>query len=848
MRDDAPMVTARLFTLQLGANERNMNGWKRVQYTFDQLRVYMLTHNEQREKSGFCFVPGEIAGRQRTKKAIKQIDCLVFDCDGLQKLVEVVANLRAHDVYAFVYTSFSHLSRRTFVETDKYRSWAKSAGKPDEPRDADDIADYFKAQGKTLYTGIKFDAGAAPEHTEAGISYVIDHDPVEKFRVVIPLATPIVLAHLSRSTAEACNTYADIVRGAARTLGIELDPSCTDASRLWYRPAHPPGARFETVEVAGKLLDWSTLPRASKTKAITTTVKKPALNACVVTDRNGVEVDLTRWDSRLKRKKIAFAVADVIYACCGDRVMHERANGGYVIHCPFEHQHSQPGGEGTFCDNGNGTDRLWTIHCSHNGCVGRTPLDFLAELVRLQEITARDIEAEAADTADDFNPLDQPDPPGVQVSPPAIAEQGRVAAAETGPIDWLVREKNGKPDGDNVHNVAQFLDCLGVKAFLNEFSGRVDVIGLDGLHELNDWTADYLWVRARALGLPCTDTGLRKCIQFLANEARRHPVLEYLRGVRWDRKPRIDTWLSAYAGVPDNALTRAFGRNTLLSAVRRVLEPGCKADEMLVLEGPQGAGKSELISILGGEWYGDGLKLGMDAKQTIEAIRGRWIVEAPELTGLTSREVEQVKHQISCRIDHARAAYARTPESVARQCIFIGTTNDERYLRDQTGNRRFCPVTVGRIDLVGLARDRDQLWAETLFAIELLGAPNGLPEELWASAAGVQADRVIIEPIEESVTAMFESCTSGGIVAKEDIWRAIGRRNIADRSAREAQILTKAMKKLGWMPGRRRREGGRAVEVYQKHVRGAAEQWLEIIGDTAMTEAEAAAEVAALRN
>jgi predicted P-loop ATPase len=225
-----------------------------------------------------------------------------------------------------------------------------------------------------------------------------------------------------------------------------------------------------------------------------------------------------------------------------------------------------------------------------------------------------------------------------------------------------------------------------------------------------------------------------------------HPVRDYLTATQptWDEVKRVGCWLTTYLGVEDNAYTRAVGMLMLVAAVRRVRQPGCKFDEMLILENPtQGTGRSTALEILAvnEEWYTDDLPLGVRGKELMEAIVGKWIIEVGELSGMRKAEVQSVKATLSRRIDRARKAYGRPPTTAHRQSVFIGTTNDEEYLRDITGNRRFWPVLCGMVDLVALRRDIHQLWAEAA-TLEAGGMSIRLPEELWPLAAAEQAKRL----------------------------------------------------------------------------------------------------------
>ena len=213
---------------------------------------------------------------------------------------------------------------------------------------------------------------------------------------------------------------------------------------------------------------------------------------------------------------------------------------------------------------------------------------------------------------------------------------------------------------------------------------------------------------------------LRQALTAVADGRRFHPVKRYLEGLPpWDGVQRIDTLLTDCLQAEDNEYSREAIRKTLVAAVARVYRPGIKFDTMLVLVGPQGAGKSTLFSILARDWFSDSLKMDMmnKIKDAGEQLQGRWIVEIGEMSGMKKADVEAVKSFVSRQSDNYRAAFGHYTETRPRRCIIVGSTNNEEgFLRDVTGNRRFWPVLVksGGIDQVNKVRrlDVDQIWAE----------------------------------------------------------------------------------------------------------------------------------------
>lgn len=224
-----------------------------------------------------------------------------------------------------------------------------------------------------------------------------------------------------------------------------------------------------------------------------------------------------------------------------------------------------------------------------------------------------------------------------------------------------------------------------------------------------------------------------------------HPVLDYLNGLSWDGVKRAETLLIDYMGAEDTPYTRAVTRKTLAAAVRRVKQPGVKFDNVLILVGKQGCGKSYIVGKLGGKWFSDTLT-SIQGKEAYEELQGFWIIEIAELSALRKHEVEAVKHFIAKQSDSYRAAYDRHVRTRARQCIFFGTTNNAEFLRDATGNRRFLPVDVdptrARLSVFDDLTDevRDQIWAEAC-EIEAAGEKLFLDTKELRRAAEAEQDR-----------------------------------------------------------------------------------------------------------
>lgn len=248
-----------------------------------------------------------------------------------------------------------------------------------------------------------------------------------------------------------------------------------------------------------------------------------------------------------------------------------------------------------------------------------------------------------------------------------------------------------------------------------------------------------------------------------ADDRSYHPVREYLDGLpEWDGIPRVDTLLIDYLGADDTEYVRSVTRKTLCAAVHRVKYPGCKFDTVLVLCGPQGIGKSTLISRLGGQWFSDSLNLADTRDKTAaEKLQGYWIIEIGEMAGIGSAGVKTLRGFITTQDDRYRASYGRRVSSHPRQCILIGTTNSEEgYLNDVEGGRRFWPV---RVPCIGAKRVWDmtqeevsQIWAEVLYHVaqgEKLILSGGAADE----AVKQQKEAMITDPREEKVRMYLDT-------------------------------------------------------------------------------------------
>lgn len=388
-----------------------------------------------------------------------------------------------------------------------------------------------------------------------------------------------------------------------------------------------------------------------------------------------------------------------------------------------------------------------------------------------------------------------------------VRRHTELLTSTSSPSSEFVRRSSGHIVADDVDNIRIALRRFGVTLTYDAFAHRALVDGAD----LDDDTVDRLWMRIidAFKFRPKKDT-LRTVLSVEARAAAHHPVRAYLDRLVWDGKARLDAWLTTYGGAPSSPYVSAVGALPLLAAVRRVRQPGAKFDELLILESEQGVDKSGAVRSLCPDerWFSDDLPLGADAKQVIERTGGRWIIEAGDLHGYSSRSADQLKAFLSRQVDGpVRLAYGRLSSSVERQFVMIGTTNKRiAYLNDATGARRFWPVTVERFELAALRRDRDQLWAEAA-AREAAGASIRLASELWMAAQVHQEQRREVDPWEERLGPLFEDTNA---VPVEAVWQVLGV-TMDYRNIRHSRRVAAIAQRFGFTREKVRRDGGKPI-------------------------------------
>lgn len=312
-------------------------------------------------------------------------------------------------------------------------------------------------------------------------------------------------------------------------------------------------------------------------------------------------------------------------------------------------------------------------------------------------------------------------------------------------ISQLAVDGNGnyKKTVNNIILVLQNDPLLKGKIVTDEFAGRGLVLGAVPWNDETEkrlWTdtdiSGFYWYMETYYGITARNS-MTDALAIVGEQNKINEVRDYLKGLAWDGVKRVDTLLSVYLGAEDTPYTRAVMRKSLCAAVARAIVGGVKYDNMPIITGPQGIGKSTFLAILGKAWFSDSLT-SFEGKDAAELIQGTWINEVGELTAFTKQETSAIKQFLSKCYDIYRAAYGRQTEKHPRRCVFFGTSNDNEFLKDATGNRRFWPIDVGLHpaqksiwnDMPG---EVDQIWAEA-YMYWAMGEQLYLSKEIEALA------------------------------------------------------------------------------------------------------------------
>jgi putative DNA primase/helicase len=314
----------------------------------------------------------------------------------------------------------------------------------------------------------------------------------------------------------------------------------------------------------------------------------------------------------------------------------------------------------------------------------------------------------------------------------------------------------------------------------------------------------------RDIGLPRIGREIvSQAVVAMAYRNERNCVRAWLEALEHDWTSRVDSFFSDCFGADETEYTKAASRNFWLSMIARVFEPGCKVDNMIVLEGAQGVGKSTALQVIGGEWFAEQHESATNPKAFAEILQGKWLIEISEMDSFNRAEVNRVKQTVSCPSDRFRASYGRHAKDHPRQCVFVGTTNRDDWNRDETGARRFWPISCRgtvRVDLV--RQNREQLFAEAVARYKA-GEPHWMmPAE---ATKAEQEGRFQADPWLDNITTIVKgesNVTTSFVAEKLGI-------DLARRDRAVEMRIGACLRFMGWKRQQKRGSDSRAY-VYNR--------------------------------
>lgn len=444
--------------------------------------------------------------------------------------------------------------------------------------------------------------------------------------------------------------------------------------------------------------------------------------------------DVATGSVSVRKKGETLKVKDPVkdHLAANDMVLGRDRDGALIIPCPWENEHSTGAqGDGStvwFPAGMNGYDR-GHFKCLHGHCEGRNDSDFFTAIGYVE------------DMSDDFE---------------VIVTKG---AAEPARLPPFKRDKNGNIEA-TIENVAMAVarsDVCGLEIRFDQFRDEI-MFSKPGEGAWQSFTdADYSRLRItleRGNFKPIGRELIRDVVLLVANNNQFDSAIEWLDGLTWDGVPRVTGFLTRYFGAEENEYTQAVSMYLWTALAGRVLAPGCKADMVPILVGEQGSGKSTGVAAMAPalDFFSE-VSFHEKDEDLARKMRGRLVAEIGELRGLHTKELETIKAFITRTHENWIPKYREFAVQFPRRLVFIGTTNKDEFLADETGNRRWLPVRVGTTDVEAIKVDRLQLWAE---ASELYKAKGIEFEQAEKLSVEVHAEHMISDSWEESVTKWLD--------------------------------------------------------------------------------------------
>ena len=547
------------------------------------------------------------------------------------------------------------------------------------------------------------------------------HSPdAPRLRIILPLDRTVT-----------ADEYEPIARMTANLIGIDMcDPSTFEASRLMYWPSCCCDSQYvftygdkpflSADGVLAMYTDWRDYTAWPQVPGVQDTHKRLAAKQGDPTQKSGVVGAFCRtyniYDVMEKFLPGIYEPVDnsserYTYtggSTTGGAIVYD--NGTFL----YSHHATDPAG-GKLC-NAFDLVRYHLFSDKDDDAKPDTPINRLPSFTAMCELAVADSGVAALLNKERYENATKD-----------FTNDSASAENET-PEDWMkllqVNPQTGVPAKtiDNIWTILEHDPRLVGKFAMNEFANRGEVFGAlpwNSSESRRPWEDSdndgAYWYMEKVYNISAPG----KVDSALALHSKRHSfneVKDYLTGLRWDSKPRLDTLFIDYFGSADTPYTRAVTRKAFTAAVARAMNPGTKFDVMTVISGKQGIGKSTLLRKMSCGWFTDSIR-SFEGKEASELVQGVWIVEISELEAFRRVDINRVKQFLSQQADRFRAAYGRHVQECPRCCVFFGTTNNQEYLQDKTGNRRFWPIDTGiqapiKSVFTDLDREVDQIWAE----------------------------------------------------------------------------------------------------------------------------------------
>ncbi|MGZ9074158.1 MAG: VapE domain-containing protein [Burkholderiaceae bacterium] len=745
-------------------------------------------------KDGPCITQGPLVGPERASANIQENTVIILDFDNGIDLDTLQNKLEEAGLGAIIWTTHSHLKTESEISQSALDKFIDAENLDDHDLIAA-AQRYLATKKKVAASVVESVHDVALVHREGGAKYVVSHEPMQRWKVLCFLAEPFKFVLPGAKQKDRIDEWKRRYIGFAERFGADTaDTKCSDPARLQYLPRYASGTDPEDhfiTSVEGRCVGLDDMPYHQTARE---------RQAAARSEIGSLTADLQTGPARSEN-----APADaVVYQTPGLGRFLGKYGKGFLakdwlasvveprnvvddskteFECPLDHMHSNAGDANDRAFFATNAEPLseppvhWTMFCGHATCSDHTKSDraqYLdAACVKYGITSAEELE-EFVDTA--------------------FAEE-----ANAGP--QFTTGRGGDPRPTDPHNCNEVMRVEDIRVTYDLFT---DQAMISGLARENGPLNDHSVREFRAICNDKYDFYPSKDLAWdVLLEAGRAEYIDTQRNYikllpKWDNVPRIETFLIDYAGAEDTELNREFTKVFFLGLVHRALNPGCQFDNVLILEGPQGIGKSTVLRTLvpNEDWFCDSGSAKDDIKVLLEKTKGKWLVEIPEFAGMKFAEIEHVKATLTRRVDESRMAYDRAATSRPRRFIFAITTNRQDYLRDTSGNRRFMPVWCSKnIPIEKVASIRDQLYAEAVALVQQGALPNVNPK-LWAAAAEVQSARLE----ENEYAAKLEPAFKGkaGRVKCADVYEWLGLNAGASSLQFKQKRVTECMETFGY--------------------------------------------------